>query len=1426
MEKRIYLNCHLFVIVKLYLYFLLINLSSSLCNRTAPFLEGDKCISTCPNYYLDNSPCKLNNPIIKDQLLNNIIKVGDLQFRLINFAENLNGDIIFLTTSYPNSNKRIFYGIKNNGRPLFENGTDYFYSINVTNDIKDYNYETQSLFVQLSEGDDGKEYLLSYGISKYTELYDFEGKIVYLSDSLKLFGVSINSYKNSFFKLSRDRYYYILTGLDIQNNFYIKKFSFVNKDLNFTSNLIDSKELKNNTLNTIYIRSSSCFENNQSIIVCLLIKHLDVNSWKLLISLYNLNSDFKNDYEYESINYDNNNFIKAIYFKENIGIFCYYLSFDSSPIIEFLNIKIQNNIPDISNYHFGKINLGISTRGGTMSNDIIKVNNSTICHCTMTIDKNTLYLFILKIYGENDSNLSIRYYSINIYQLYNIKFYADILIFPYNNFISLGFSFCVEDSCEIDYSYRSSLLVFSYANSTDYDFNLYSNLIEKNTTFYDLCLDLKNYTNIENNLFGFIFYGIKILKIPRNINLESCLSNQIINENDILNETEFFRIVLNDLSNQENYTIEFASVLTEPNYKKMENFVFYKNTNFFESEDDYNKLKNIYIGKTSFFTIYGFSELSLNCSNKLCDLCKKINKNECISCKFGGFYDKTIEEKICYEEQLLKTNSLLGENENEEEREGERERERENEIEKEEENEIEKQSEKNGKEKQEEHEMENQSEKGEKKEEKEVEHENEKENDYDNEIKQIYDSLLEEILNGKYKNKSIIIYKNISTFQISRLEEQYLYENSNISTIDLGECGKKLKENRNENLLLFKIDIINENLSSIFVQYEIFDANTSSKIDLKKCENISIFINIPSYLDSDTESLYDDLNKSGYNLFNSSDDFYNDICSTYTSKNGTDVILSDRRNSFFKNISLCQKGCEFVSYNTTTKKALCDCQIQTNPSITIDLNQIDFNKTKLLGSFYSSVSFHNLRVALCYKLIFSLKGQINNLGSYIISAFMLIFIIMMIIYCSNDYKKIDKYIMLIIKQKKQFINKNTNSISKPKSKDNKKQNVNRKYKKNSVNLLYKNKRKNILKNKRKNMLIKNKGRSIHNIKKGKNIINKNRFKNRGRGKSIYNNKRKDKKLDKQNYNNLKIRKINIGKMKNKNKKKINIISFRKKGNYSNSNYFLNSRTQTKIENEYNFNLNLITSASKGKTNKKQITNKNKLSNKNTNILREDELNVLEYKQALKLDKRNFFQYYISLIKLKNPIVFTFCHYNDYNLPTIKISLFFMNFALYFVTNALFFNDKSMHKIFIDNGKYDFVFQIAQTIYSSLVSALITIVLNRLSLSDSSLLNFKKEKKEKINVNKFRKSFKTKFCLFYVLGFILFCGYWYYISCFCAVYKNTQSIFIKNILISYGLSMIYPFEIYLMPTILRIFSLKSKKRNKEIYYKISLVLAYL
>ena len=52
------------------------------------------------------------------------------------------------------------------------------------------------------------------------------------------------------------------------------------------------------------------------------------------------------------------------------------------------------------------------------------------------------------------------------------------------------------------------------------------------------------------------------------------------------------------------------------------------------------------------------------------------------------------------------------------------------------------------------------------------------------------------------------------------------------------------------------------------------------------------------------------------------------------------------------------------------------------------------------------------------------------------------------------------------------------------------------------------------------------------------------------------------------------------------------------------------------------------------------------------------MNSLSFKEALKIDKRTYIQYYISLLKKKQFILFFFYPNKDYNSKVIKHFLFF------------------------------------------------------------------------------------------------------------------------------------------------------------------------
>ena len=370
----------------------------------------------------------------------------------------------------------------------------------------------------------------------------------------------------------------------------------------------------------------------------------------------------------------------------------------------------------------------------------------------------------------------------------------------------------------------------------------------------------------------------------------------------------------------------------------------------------------------------------------------------------------------------------------------------------------------------------------------------------------------------------------------------------------------------------------------------------------------------------------------------------------------------------------------------------------------------------------------------------------------------------------------------------------------------------------------------IVKNKIKNDLMKN------NFNNSSKKINKKRIKTHGSIEIISKSSNKNTNVEppKKNYNKI-----------DKNKKIIKEDSQYGTGNIYQSNVYFNlnkikSNKTLKSKNSQTLPGGLHHKQKKNKKSKKKdffkkskflnFKSEKKVSQYNENKyknLNDKELNSLEYELALQYDKRTFFQYYWSLIKRKQLILFSFCPNNDYNIMTIKTSLFFVSFSLYFSINGFFFNDNTMHKFYKDKGKINFVYQIPQILYSTMISAVIHMILKTLSLSENNILELKQIVDRKNIIDKSKEvefRLKIKLLIFFLLSSSIMIFLCYFISCFCAVYTNTQMILIEDTLISFALSMAYPFGLNLIPTIFRISSLRAKNKDKSCMYKTSSVIA--
>jgi hypothetical protein len=339
------------------------------------------------------------------------------------------------------------------------------------------------------------------------------------------------------------------------------------------------------------------------------------------------------------------------------------------------------------------------------------------------------------------------------------------------------------------------------------------------------------------------------------------------------------------------------------------------------------------------------------------------------------------------------------------------------------------------------------------------------------------------------------------------------------------------------------------------------------------------------------------------------------------------------------------------------------------------------------------------------------------------------------------------------------------------------------------------------------------------------------------------------------YNKIKIlihisfKKGNNNIKKNATKKFANIITNTNNNNKKRS--LLNSNNfhfnKDKNEQSSNRGLNLIPNIDNGKNNiRKIIKNRtninifNKFNKKNNNIIMDketkklaeitdNELNSLSYYDAIIKDKRTFGEFYLSLIKTKQLLAFTFKSKNDFNSLMMKLNFLFLIFSIIFFINTTFFDDIILHDIFISGGKLGIMYFIPIIAYVTLTTSVLKNILIELIFTEGDAISIKLADPLKKNdtIKSAVTAITLKCILFYVCSIIFISFVWVYIACFFSVFKNSQLYVIENAAISFAMVQVVPFVFYLIPTGLRIISLDSREqKNRLCLYIFSKILQIL
>ena len=156
-------------------------------------------------------------------------------------------------------------------------------------------------------------------------------------------------------------------------------------------------------------------------------------------------------------------------------------------------------------------------------------------------------------------------------------------------------------------------------------------------------------------------------------------------------------------------------------------------------------------------------------------------------------------------------------------------------------------------------------------------------------------------------------------------------------------------------------------------------------------------------------------------------DFYKDNCFSYTTENGTDIILNDRKQEFANNnLSLCENNCNYTGYDTNNKQSTCDCNIKNKMDLISDIIE---NPNKLSNNFdtndgSSNSGSSNIISIKCTKALFSAEGLKNNISSYILLIFIAHFLLSIILFIKCGYQLLIQIINKILNEKEKIQKQN------------------------------------------------------------------------------------------------------------------------------------------------------------------------------------------------------------------------------------------------------------------------------------------------------------------------------------------------------------------------------------------------------------------
>ena len=206
-----------------------------------------------------------------------------------------------------------------------------------------------------------------------------------------------------------------------------------------------------------------------------------------------------------------------------------------------------------------------------------------------------------------------------------------------------------------------------------------------------------------------------------------------------------------------------------------------------------------------------------------------------------------------------------------------------------------------------------------------------------------------------------------------------------------------------------------------------------------------------------------------------------------------------------------------------------------------------------------------------------------------------------------------------------------------------------------------------------------------------------------------------------------------------------------------------------------------------------------------------ELNNIPYRQALRIDKRSFFEILFSVLAKEIEFISLFLYRNPYSHYTLTISIYLFELLLDLTMNCILYTDDVVSEKYHNNGDLTMFTSLSLSFISNIISSIIVYIIAKLTnypdIIEAIINNVKDKKKYIDNIIRLFKYIKLRLGFFYFLQLSFILIMTYYLFIFCTVYHQSQGSIMVNYIVGACISLAISVGLTLIISVLRALSIK-------------------